>query len=72
MSPTISSWAVDLTQVGAIYPFLGSEWLLYIAGLAFWLGFHVWQIIFENRTLAKEEKHFSGETLKKAIEANSP
>ena len=72
MSPTISSWAVDLTQVGAIYPFLGSECLLYIAGLAFWLGFHVWQIIFENRTLAKEEKHFSGEKLIKAIDANSP
>ncbi len=72
MSPTISSWAVDLTQVGAIYPWLGSECLLYILGLAFWLSFHVWQIVFENRNLAKEKKHFSGDKLKKAIETNSP
>jgi hypothetical protein len=40
----MTSWAVDLKDVGAIYPFQGSEVLLVIIGLAFWIGWHVWQM----------------------------
>ena len=56
MSTTgIDSWAVDLADVAAVYPFQGSEVLMVIIGLVFWIGWHVWQISFENRTIAEEE-----------------
>ncbi|HEX5931536.1 MAG TPA: hypothetical protein VFY74_07285 [Methyloceanibacter sp.] len=39
----MTSWAVDLKDVGAIYPFQGTEVLLVILGLAFWIGWHILQ-----------------------------
>lgn len=44
----IESWAVDLAEVGAIYPFQGTEWLWVIIGLATWIGWHVWCINWEK------------------------
>ena len=41
-------WNVDLADIGAIYPFQGTEVLLTIAGLVFWLGWHWFQIRREN------------------------
>jgi hypothetical protein len=64
----MTSWAVDLKDVGAIYPFQGTETLLVIVGLAFWIGFHVWQIRHENAELEAERQRASGEKLKKSIE----
>jgi len=52
----ITSWAVDLKDVGAIYPFQGSEVLLVIVGLIFWVGWHVWQIRLESAEIEKEMK----------------
>jgi len=49
----MESWAVDLKDVAAVYPFQGSEMILYIIGLAFWIGWHVWQM----RNEATEIKH---------------
>jgi hypothetical protein len=39
----MENWAVDLKDVGAIYPFQGSEVLMVIVGLVFWIGWHVLQ-----------------------------
>jgi hypothetical protein len=50
----ITSWAVDLKDVGAIYPFQGAEVLLVILGLVFWVGWHVWQIRLESAEIEKE------------------
>ncbi|MCY4463108.1 MAG: hypothetical protein OXC26_22320 [Albidovulum sp.] len=44
----IDSWAVDLADVGAIYPFQGTEWLWLIIGLVAWIGWHVWCINWEK------------------------
>ena len=50
MSTTgIESWAVDLKDVGAIYPFQGAEGLFVIAGVVLWLGWHVIQMRAEKR-----------------------
>lgn len=49
MSTTgIDSWAVDLAEVTAIHPFQGTEFVLFIVGLAFWVIWHVWQLRSEN------------------------
>jgi hypothetical protein len=64
----MTSWAVDLKDVGAIYPFQGSETLLVILGLAFWIGWHVWQIRHENARLAAEKKRATAERARKAID----
>lgn len=50
----VTSWAVDLSTLGPIYPFVGTEMLWWILGLAFWIGFHVWQIRSENRALKED------------------
>lgn len=50
----VTSWAVDLSTLGPIYPFVGSEMLWFLLGLAFWIGFHIWQMRAENRTFAED------------------
>ena len=45
----IDSWAVDLKEIGAIYPFQGSEGLLVVIGLASWIAWHVWCARWEKR-----------------------
>lgn len=47
----ISSWAVDLKDVGAIYPFQGFEVPMVIAGVVFWLVWHIWQMRRETAEL---------------------
>lgn len=44
----ITTWAVDLADVGAIYPFQGTEMILVAAGVVFWLYWHIAQIRQEN------------------------
>ena len=65
----MTNWAVDLANVGAIYPFPGIEVLLVIVGLAFWIAWHVLQTRQEtaelNRDLAADPR---GEAAKKAID----
>ncbi|WP_119269061.1 hypothetical protein [Taklimakanibacter deserti] len=65
----MTSWAVDLANVGAIYPFQGLEVLFVILGLAFWIGWHVLQTRQEtaefNQDLNADPR---GEETKKAID----
>ncbi len=50
----MTSWAVDLKDVAAVYPFAGSEMLLYVIGLAFWIGWHIIQLRQEAAELERE------------------
>ena len=52
----LSSWAVDLKDVGAIYPFQGYEGLMVIIGLIFWVGWHVLQMRQEAAEIADQLK----------------
>lgn len=55
MSTTeVTSWAVDLSTIGPIYPFVGTEMLWFVLGLIFWIGFHIWQLSFERKTYDKD------------------
>lgn len=56
----VDSWAVDLANVGPIYPFVGTEWIWVILGVAFWIGWHVWQIKFEANAYNEDKKLLGG------------
>lgn len=50
----VDSWAVDLTTIGPLYPWVGTEVGLWVIGMALWIGWHVWQLRFESRTYQEE------------------
>ncbi|MCI5096938.1 MAG: hypothetical protein MRY77_11545 [Rhodobacteraceae bacterium] len=54
------SWAVDLADVGAVYPFQGSEGLMVLLGVIFWVGWHRIQFVREGKHL-EEAKHMGDE-----------
>ena len=64
----MESWAVDLKDVAAIYPFQGTEVFLVIAGVAFWIWFHVAQARVEARELDDAERDFNREHSTKSID----
>lgn len=49
----MESWAVDLAEVGAVYPFQGWEVVMTILGVIFWIGWHRIQFVRENEHLEK-------------------
>ena len=54
MSTGIESWSADsLPNISAMYPFVGSEVIMTIIVLVVWIGWHFWQIKFENNSYDK-------------------
>ncbi len=70
MSTTpIDSWAVDLANVTFIYPGVGTEVAMTVIAVVLWLGWHVWQVKFENQTYEQEIKdHGTKENMHEAID----
>jgi hypothetical protein len=65
----MTSWAVDLKDIGAIYPFQGAEVLMAIVGIAFWVLWHFVQMRQEAAEIDREEHaDASGEKAKAAID----
>ena len=50
------NWAVDLAEVGAVYPFQGWEVVMTVLGVLFWLGWHRVQYVRERDHLEKARK----------------
>lgn len=64
----IDSWAVDLANVGPIYPWVGSEGVMFIIALVLWIAWQIWQIKFESDTYREEaDKYATPENLKKMV-----
>lgn len=57
MSTTVvETWAgADLSQIGPIYPMVGSEFLLVVIGIALWLLFHILQARIEKKEFEADE-----------------
>ncbi len=52
----VETWAgTDITTLGPIYPMVGSEVILLIIGLVFWLGFHFAQHGIETQEIRDGE-----------------
>jgi predicted negative regulator of RcsB-dependent stress response len=65
----MENWAVDLKNIGAIYPFQGTEVLMVILGLAFWIGWHILQTRQESAEIeADVAADRSGDERRKAID----
>ena len=63
----IDTWAVDLANVTAIYPWVGSEGLMVLVGVVLWLAWQVWQFRHENSTYDQEiQKYGNDETIRNA------
>lgn len=52
----VDNW-LNVDQFGAIYPFVGTEGLLAFAGIAFWVGWHIVQIMKESKEFNEDLKH---------------
>ncbi len=59
MSATVKTWAVDLADVGAVYPMVGTEGILVAALVVFWLGWHVLQSRAETKDYEEEKERLS-------------
>jgi len=66
----VETWSgTDISQLGPIYPMVGSEVLLWLLGMVFWIGFHWLQIRIEARELQEDaEAAQSAERLSRVFE----
>jgi hypothetical protein len=64
----LPNWAVDLKDVGAIYPYQGWEVPMAIAALVFWVLWHLWQLGHEGAELRSKSSAFDTEKAKRAID----
>lgn len=51
---TIDTWAGTIADIGPLYPFVGSEFLLCMIGVILWIAWFVVQGRMENREYAEE------------------
>jgi len=67
-----STWAVDLANVGAIYPWQGSELIMVIVAVAAWILWHIVQLREEKEEFEKDIAAYgSKESIKKALEEHA-
>lgn len=52
----VSNW-IDVDMLGPIYPFVGTEVLLSVVGIASWIAWHIVQIQKENSEFAEDLKN---------------
>lgn len=70
MTGDFQNWTGTILEIGPIYPFVGSEVLLWILGMAFWIGWHVLQVRRENRQLDEEARVLrQGDNLQRTVQA---
>lgn len=44
----VGSWNGTISDLGPLYPMVGSETILVVIGLVFWVVWHIWQFRMEN------------------------
>lgn len=62
MSTGLENWSNPET-IGALYPFVGSEMLMFGLLLASWLLWHILSIILENQEFAEDISVLAGKPL---------
>ena len=70
MTGNFTNWDGDLTAVGPIYPFVGSEMLMVILLVALWIGWHIVQLRRESRQMDNEARTLrQGDALDRTLQA---
>ena len=70
---TVESWGGTITDIGPMYPMVGTEGLLVIIGVAAWIVWHVIQAKRENRDYEEQVRKYGGrESLKRLISEEDP
>ncbi|HLC09122.1 MAG TPA: hypothetical protein VJK06_07540 [Methyloceanibacter sp.] len=65
----LTTWAVDLKDVGAVYPWIGTEVIMVLAAIAVWILWHILQISEEEADIADDVKRYGkAEAIKKALD----
>jgi hypothetical protein len=69
----IENWAGTIADIGAMYPFVGSEFVLWIIGMVLWILWHVRQSRIENQQYEEEIRRYGDkETLRRIISREDP
>jgi len=64
-----NSWAVDLANVGAVYPWQGLEVIMVLVAVAAWIIWHIIQISQENREFVDDIKAYGKpDQIKRALD----
>ena len=67
-----STWAVDLANVKAIYPWQGAELIMVIVAVAAWVLWHIIQLREEKEEFEKDVAEYgSKEAIKNALDDHS-
>jgi hypothetical protein len=65
----MDTWAVDLANVEAIYPWQGAELIMVIAGVAAWILWHIIQLREEKQEFDEDIRRYGNkEAIKKALD----
>ncbi len=67
---TVTDWSTTtFADLGPIYPWVGSEVVMALLGIAAWIVWHIIQTKMENRTYDEEVKRFGvAESLRKIVD----
>jgi hypothetical protein len=67
----IENWAGNILDIGPLYPFVGTEFILFLLCLAFWLGWHILQFRVESKEFQDDvTKVGSPDGMRKALDRN--
>lgn len=70
---SFDNWLGNVSEIGALYPFEGTEFILWIIGMAIWILWHVRQSRIEANEYADELKRYgSAEALRKRVAREDP
>jgi hypothetical protein len=52
----VGNWQGNMLEIGPLYPWVGSEGIMVLLGVAFWIIWHIWQFRMENRNYEDDLK----------------
>jgi hypothetical protein len=65
----MDTWAVDLANVEAVYPWQGAELIMVIAAVAAWILWHIIQLREEKQEFDEDIRRYGNkEAIKKALD----
>jgi hypothetical protein len=65
----MDTWAVDLANVEAVYPWQGTELIMVIAAVAAWILWHIIQLREEKQEFDEDIRRYGNkEAIKKALD----